>query len=254
MFRQIEQDLVYLVVVEKGQGGELSGCGGVEVERMAVKILQIDKALLDVVQIVLVIFDFFIHILHEFSPSERLLLTEGSEADGKQEEKECVKSFHAVIKKGCELLTALFLLCQVIELLNRNGFDAIQMTTAGKLGVEKLIEAGTTGVFINKPTGEHNDIGVVVLADKVGNLRYPRQPGTDLLMLVERHGDAFSRTAHGNASLHLVLLNALSQLVAVSGIVAALFGVGAVVLVFNALLLKIFLDELLQRKSGVVRS
>ena len=77
---------------------------------MAVELLQINEALLDVVQVVLVVLDLFIHILHEFSPGERLLLAAGRETDGEEEEQKCENLFHAVIKKGCELLTALFLL------------------------------------------------------------------------------------------------------------------------------------------------
>ena len=138
------------------------------------------------------------------------------------------------------------------SLLAGDVLDALLMTASGKLGVEELVEALAAHVFADEAAREDNHVGVVVLADEVSNLWLPNKAGTDTLVLVEGHGDAFSRTAHGDATFHLACFYAFSQCVAVSGIVAAVFGVGAVILVFNALFLQVALDELLERKSGMI--
>ena len=74
----------------------------------------------------------------------------------------------------------------------RNVLDALLMATAGELGVEKLVEALAAGFFGDETTGENYDVGIVVLTDKVGYFGLPHEAGTDLLMLVEGHGDAFA--------------------------------------------------------------
>ena len=118
------------------------------------------------------------------------------------------------------------------------------MATSCKLCIEEFVKALTAYVFADESAREDNDVGVVVLTDEVGNLGLPNKTGTDALMLVEGHGDAFARTAHGDAWIYFAFLDAFSQCVAIGGIVARLFGIGAVVLVLIAFLLKIFLDEL----------
>ena len=125
-----------------------------------------------------------------------------------------------------------------------NIFDALLMATSCKLCIEKFVETLTAYVFADESAREDNDVGVVVLTDEVGNLGLPNKTGTDALMLVESHGDAFARTAHGDAWIYFAFLDAFSQCVAIGGIVTGFFGIGAVVLVLVAFLLKIFLDEL----------
>ena len=124
--------------------------------------------------------------------------------------------------------------------------DALLMTSAGKLGVEELVKALAANVLGDEASGEDNDVGVVVLADEVGNLGLPDEAGADLLVLVERHADAFARAAHGYAGIDFAPLDAFGQSVAVGGVVAGLLGVGAVVFVGDAFLVEIFLYELLQ--------
>ena len=123
-------------------------------------------------------------------------------------------------------------------------FNALLMATSCKLSIEEFVKALAAYVFADESAREDNDVGVVVLTDEVGNLWLPNKSGTDALMLVEGHGDAFARTAHGDAWIYFAFLDAFSQCVAIGGIVARLFGIGAVVLVLIAFLLKIFLDEL----------
>ena len=70
--------------------------------------------------------------------------------------------------------------------------NALLMAAAGKLSLEELVKALTANILLDETTWEDDDVGVVVLADEVGNLWTPYEASTDLLMLVERHGDAFA--------------------------------------------------------------
>ena len=137
-----------------------------------------------------------------------------------------------------------FFVIIVLTLFAGNGFDALLMATSCKFGAEEFVETLAAYVFADETTGEDNHVGVVVLTDEVGNLWLPNKTGTDALMLVEGHGDAFARTAHGDAWIYFAFLDAFSQSMAVGGIVAGLFCVGAIVLVLIAFLFEIFLDEL----------
>ena len=66
------------------------------------------------------------------------------------------------------------------------------MATACELGVEEFVEALAAGFFGDETAGKDDDIGIVVFADEVGYLGLPHKTGTDLLVLVEGHGDAFA--------------------------------------------------------------
>ena len=131
-----------------------------------------------------------------------------------------------------------------LTLFTGDVFNALLMATSCKFGVEKFVEALTAHVFADETTWEDDDVVVVVLTDEVGNFGLPNKTGTDALMLVEGQGDAFARTAHGDAWIYFAFLDAFSQSVAIGGIVTRLFGIGAVVLVLIAFLFKILLDEL----------
>lgn len=143
---------------------------------------------------------------------------------------------------------------QDLVLFARDVFNALLMATACKLGVEELVETLATHIFADEATGEDDDVGIVVLTDEVGNLGLPNKSGTDVLVLVEGHGDAFAGAAHGDAGIDFAFLDAFSQCMTVCSIVAGLFGVGAVVLVLVAFLFEVFLDELLQWECRMVRS
>ena len=131
-----------------------------------------------------------------------------------------------------------------LTLFTGDVFNALLMATSCKLCVEEFVETLTAYVFADESAREDNDVGIVVLTDEVGNFGLPNKTGTDALMLVEGHGDAFARTAHGDAWIYFAFLDAFSQCVAIGGIVTRLFGIGAVVLVLIAFLFKILLDEL----------
>ena len=145
-----------------------------------------------------------------------------------------------------------FFVIIVLTLFAGDVFNALLMATSCKFCVEEFVETLAAHVFADETTGEDDDVGVVVLTDEVGNLWLPNKSGTDALMLVEGHGDAFARTAHGNTWIYFAFLDAFSQCVAIGGIVTGFFGVGAIVLVLIAFLFEIFLDELLQRKCCMI--
>nr|AFN57664.1 hypothetical protein [uncultured bacterium r_02] len=119
------------------------------------------------------------------------------------------------------------------------------MAAAFKFGGEVLVHDGTGGFFGNEATWHHQHIGVVVLTDQMGNLRYPAETGTDALVFVERHVDTLTGTADSDTREHLALLDALSQRMAEVRVVAGVLGIGTVVLIGVALLVEVFLDELL---------
>ena len=120
---------------------------------------------------------------------------------------------------------------QSLMLLAGDVFNALLVATTCKFGVEELVETLTAYVFGDETTREDDDVGVVVLTDEVGNFWLPNKACTDALVLVEGHGDAFARTAHGDAWIDFAFLDAFGQSVTVGGIVAGLFSIGAVVLV-----------------------
>ena len=99
---------------------------------------------------------------------------------------------------------------EIIRLLARNRLDALLMAASCKLSVEELVKALTAYFLADEATGEDYDIGIVVLADEVGNLGLPNKSGTNLLVLVEGHGDAFARTTHSDAWIDFTLLDAFS--------------------------------------------
>ena len=72
----------------------------------------------------------------------------------------------------------------IISLLTGDVLDALLMASASKLCMEEFVKALAAHFLCDEPAREYDDIGVVVLADEMGNLRLPNQSGTDALMLV----------------------------------------------------------------------
>lgn len=140
----------------------------------------------------------------------------------------------------------------VVELFHGDVVNACLVMSSGKRCLEEFVETQATCLLADETTWEYNDVGIVVLADEMSNLRFPNQAGTDALVLVEGHGDAFTAAAHGNTGGYFSFLNAFGQCMAIGGVVAAVLRVGSVVLVFYALLLKVCLDKLLEREGRMV--
>ena len=118
------------------------------------------------------------------------------------------------------------------------------MAATLKLRGEELIHDFAGHVFIDEATGHHEHIGVVVLADEVGDFGNPAEACTNGLVLVERHIDAFARTADSDAGIDFTFLDTACEGMTEVLVVARVLGVGAVVLVFVAFLLEVFLHEL----------
>ena len=121
---------------------------------------------------------------------------------------------------------------------------ALLMATTLKLSRKVLVHDFARHVLVDETPGHHQHVGIVVLTDEVGYLGYPAQTGTDALVFVERHVDAFARAADGYARINLALLDATRQCMAEIAIVARSLAVGSVVLVGQTLLVEILLYEL----------
>ena len=129
--------------------------------------------------------------------------------------------------------------------MDGDAVHASLMTTALEGGVQVLVHDLAGHVGIDETAGHYQDVGIVVLTDKVGNLGNPAQAGADTLMLVQSHGDTLSAAAHGYTLLYLTVLYAAGQCMAVVGIVATVGSIGAVVLELQPLLLQVFYHKLL---------
>ena len=128
------------------------------------------------------------------------------------------------------------------------------MATAFEIGGEELVHYLRGHIGINETTGHHEDVGIVVLADEMGNLWNPTQTGSDGLVLVERHVDAFAGAADGDAGIDLAGFDAARQGVAEVAVVARVLAVGAVVLPCNTALIEVLFDELFEGIASVIGS
>ena len=129
--------------------------------------------------------------------------------------------------------------------MDGDAVHASLMTTSLKGGVQVLVHYLAGHVGVDETAGHYQDVGIVVLTDKVGNLRNPAQAGADALMLVQGHGDTLSAAAHSYTLLYLTVLYTAGQCVAIVGIVATIRSIGAVVLELQPLLLQVFYHKLL---------
>ena len=128
-------------------------------------------------------------------------------------------------------------MCPSAQSANGNAVNASLMTTALKGGVQILVHDFAGHIIVDKTAGHYQYVGIIMLTDKVSNLRDPAESGADTLMLVQSHGDSLPTAAHGYTLLYLSVLYAAGQSVAVIGIVATIRSVGAVVLELQPLLL-----------------
>ena len=74
----------------------------------------------------------------------------------------------------------------------RDVLDALLVATTGEFGLEELVEALAAHFLGDEAAWEDDDVGIVVLADEVSDLWLPNETGTDALVLVEGHRDAFA--------------------------------------------------------------
>ena len=148
------------------------------------------------------------------------------------------------------MLSVLFL--RFIPCINRNLCDPAGMTSALKCGCEELVEYCLGFLIADETTWQDDDVGVIVLADKLGNVLVPSQSGTNTLMLVQRDCHAFATAADANSRVNLTALNGFSQWMGEVRIVTTDVTVSTEVLKFIVVLLQILNHKLLQRKSGVI--
>ena len=88
-------------------------------------------------------------------------------------------------------IIALFSMCNwglsPFVLFYWDAVNASLMTTALKGSVQVLVHDLASHVGVDETTGHDKYVGIIVLTDKVCNLRYPAESGADALMLVQGH-------------------------------------------------------------------
>ena len=77
------------------------------------------------------------------------------------------------------------------------------MATAFEGCGKELVHDLTGHVVVDESAWHHEHVGIVVLADEMGNLWDPAQTGTYLLVLVQRDGDTLARATDGNTGINL---------------------------------------------------
>ena len=85
--------------------------------------------------------------------------------------------------------------------------DTACVATTFEGSIEVLVEDAFGYGVGDKAAGHDEDVSIVVLTGKLGNLGTPAEGSTDALMLVEGHVDAVSATADGDAALVLTSLD-----------------------------------------------
>ena len=130
--------------------------------------------------------------------------------------------------------------------------DTSLMSSSLEGGVEKLVHDFVGHVRIDEPSRHDQYVGIVVQARHMGDFRHPAQGGTDSLMLVQCHSDAFSAAADGDAGTAFSFFNGNGQRVRIVGLVTAVRCVGSELLIFPSFVFQPLLDVLFQLKSGMV--
>ena len=126
------------------------------------------------------------------------------------------------------------------------------MASAFKRHTEKLIHNIPGRLVVNEAPWHDENVGIVMLADKVGYLRNPCKSGTYALVLVECHVYTFSAAADTDTGINLSFLYAFGQCMAEIAVVAAKIAVCTVVFVWISMFLEILDNEFLQWISCVV--
>ena len=107
------------------------------------------------------------------------------------------------------------------------------MATTSELCGEEFVETLSAGFLGDEASRKDDDVRIVVFANEVSYLWLPHQSGTNALMFVECHANALTATTHSDSGIYFASLDAFCQCVSVSGIIATVLGVGAIILVFN---------------------
>ena len=123
-------------------------------------------------------------------------------------------------------------------LLAGNLIYAFLVTPALKLGGEVLVHDLTGHVLVDETSRHDKHVGIVMLADEMGNLWNPAETSTYGLVLVERHVDAFAAATDSYSREHLASLDATRQSMAEVAVVARLLSVPYSIVISSWLLSK----------------
>ena len=130
--------------------------------------------------------------------------------------------------------------------------DAELVTSSLEWSVQVLVDDGGSFLVCDEAAWEYKSVGIVVLTDEVSNLHLPSQAGANAVVLVQRHCHTFTATADADTGAYDTGFDVFSEWVGKVRIVAGHITVRAVVFVLNTLLFEVLLNELLQRKAGMV--
>ena len=81
-------------------------------------------------------------------------------------------------------------------LLYGNLINSLLMASAFEGSRKELVHNLASHIVVDETTWHYQYVGIIVLADEMSNLRNPTQTGTNLLVLVQRDADAFTRTQY----------------------------------------------------------
>ena len=137
-------------------------------------------------------------------------------------------------------------------MVERYFVDACLVASSLKGCCEELVEAGDGGVLVDESSWEYDDIGIVVLAYEVCNLGSPDESCAHALMLVERHADAFSGAADGDAGIDGTFFDGITKGMTEVGVVTTGFAVGAEIAKDDAAFSQVFLNEFFKREASMV--
>ena len=91
----------------------------------------------------------------------------------------------------------------ILRSLERNLVDAFLMSPSFESGRKPGIGHSDNFFERGESRRHHEDVGIVVLLDKSGDVRVPGQSCAYALMLVQGNGHTVPRSAHGDAFVHL---------------------------------------------------
>ena len=192
-----------------------------------------------------------VHLTYE--PIDLAILGLGCEhgcPSGKQhaEEKTGKKRFHR-LKVNDSSVKSKFLF---FNLFKGYFLNSPLMASTFEWSSEIFVHDFACRLLIDKTSWHDEYVGVVVLADKVGNFGSPAEAAADARVLVHRHGNAFAGAADGDAVVYLAPFNGIGQRMTEVGIVAAFLRVGTEVVVVVTPLIEVFLYKLFKAEASVI--
>ena len=87
------------------------------------------------------------------------------------------------------------------RLVDRHFIDAFLVTSSFKSSVEEFGHNFVRHLVVNETSRHYQNVGIIMLACQVGNLRNPAKCGTYALMFVQSHADAFSAATDCNTRI-----------------------------------------------------